>query len=103
MTLLSWRNSFYCEVFAERGSAHVDCLCKWGPSTLTIRERIFPSGKPTEQRFTVERPDPTWALEYEHFKQLCRLGGNNLGTDIWIDSIFTRFDAQHEGHKTCAA
>jgi scyllo-inositol 2-dehydrogenase (NADP+) len=94
MTLLSWRNSFYCEVFAEGGSAHVDCLCKWGPSTLTIRQRILPSGKPTEERFTVERPDPTWAVEYEHFKGLCQTGGTNIGTDIWIDSVLSGFHQQ---------
>jgi hypothetical protein len=103
MTLLSWRNSFYCEVFAEQGSAHVDCLCKWGPSTLTIRQRIFPSGKPTEERFVVERPDPTWALEYEHFKRLCQTGGTNIDTDIWIDSIFTSLHSQLGGTAAWAA
>jgi scyllo-inositol 2-dehydrogenase (NADP+) len=32
MTLLSWRNHFTCDVFAEHGSAHISSLCKWGPS-----------------------------------------------------------------------
>ena len=32
MTLLSWRNHFTCDVFAENGSAHISSLCKWGPS-----------------------------------------------------------------------
>ena len=103
MTLLSWRNGFYCEVFAERGSAHVDCLCKWGPSTLTLRQRIFPSGKPTEQRFVVERPDPTWALEYEHFLGLCQRGGTNIDTDVWINSIFSNFHGQLGGTEKWAA
>ena len=31
MTLLSWRNHFTCDVFAENGSAHIRSLCKWGP------------------------------------------------------------------------
>ena len=34
MTLLSWRNHFTCDVFAENGSAHIQSLCKWGPSDL---------------------------------------------------------------------
>jgi hypothetical protein len=29
--------------------------------------------------------DPTWAAEYHHFKQLCRHGTSNIGTDIWIN------------------
>ena len=37
MTLLSWRNHFTCDIFAENGSAHIESLCKWGPSTFTLR------------------------------------------------------------------
>ena len=49
MTLLSWRNHFTCDVFAENGSAHISSLCKWGPSEFTHRTRILPSGRPPEQ------------------------------------------------------
>ena len=38
MTLLMWRNHFTCDVFAENGSAHIESLCKWGPSTFTQRD-----------------------------------------------------------------
>ncbi|NQU55740.1 MAG: Gfo/Idh/MocA family oxidoreductase, partial [Rhodospirillales bacterium] len=44
MTMLSWRNHFTCDVLAENGSAHIDSLCKWGPSTFTRRTRVLPSG-----------------------------------------------------------
>ena len=37
MTLLSWRNHHTSDVFAEKGSAHIESLCKWGPSTFTVR------------------------------------------------------------------
>ncbi len=84
-TLLSWRNSFHCDIFAEKGSAHIDCLCKWGPSTLTVRSRVLPSGRPPEERSVLEKADPTWALEYEHFKALCGCGETNLANDIWIN------------------
>ena len=86
-SLVSWRNTFNIDVIGEMGSAHVHGLCKWGPSTLTVRKRVFPSGRPEEQMKTVSGPDPTWELEYAHFKQLCRTGGTNLENDLWIGSV----------------
>ena len=71
MTLLSWRNHFTCDLFAERGSAHIRSLCKWGPSTFTLHTRILPSGRPPEESVTLVQDDPTWAEEYRHFKALC--------------------------------
>lgn len=83
-TLLSWRNTFSLDLYGELGSAHIQCLCKWGPSTLTVRKRIFPSGRPEETVETLEQPDPTWKLEYDHFLALCRTGGGNWENDLWI-------------------
>src|SRR5438034_6815003 len=74
MTLLMWRNHFTCDVLAERGSAHIQSLCKWGPSLFTKRTRVLPSGYPPEEIETLVQDDPTWALEYAHFKSLCRAG-----------------------------
>jgi scyllo-inositol 2-dehydrogenase (NADP+) len=86
MSMLSYRNTFHADVIGERGSAHIDCLCKWGPSTLTVRKRVFPSGRPGEESATLVCPDPTWAREYEHFQNLCRNPANNLTNDVWIQS-----------------
>jgi hypothetical protein len=86
-TLLSWRNWFTLDVVGEKGSAHVVGLCKWGPSSLIVRTRVLPSGKPPEESRVLEQSDPTWALEYEHFKRLCRTGGTNIATDIWINDL----------------
>jgi predicted dehydrogenase len=83
-TLLSWRNTFGLDLFGELGSAHINCLCKWGPSTLTVRTRVLPSGRPAETIEVLEQPDPTWELEYNYFLELCRNGGTNLENDIWI-------------------
>jgi predicted dehydrogenase len=88
MTLLSWRNTFRCDVFAEHGTAHIDGLCKWGPSTFTLRHRILPSGRPTEEAETLVCPDPTWKAEYAHFLGLCRQPGTNLDNDLWINGVF---------------
>ena len=87
ITLLSWRNHFYADVLAEKGSAHISSLCKWGPSTFTRRDRKLPSGRPDEQSITLVQPDPTWELEYLHFKKLCETGGSNIENDIWINSV----------------
>ena len=59
MTLLSWRNHFTCDVLAEKGSAHIDSLCKWGPTTFRHRTRVLPSGRPEEEEETLEQDDPT--------------------------------------------
>ncbi len=90
MSLLSWRNHFVAEIYGERGSAHIDSLCKWGPSSLTLRRRELPSGRPRESVRTLIEPDPTWALEYAHFKRLCAAGtGGNLAHDRLIHHHLT--------------
>jgi len=85
-SMVSWRNTFTHDIFGEHGSVHVFCLCKWGPSTFTIRRRVLPSGRPEEQVETIEMKDPTWSLEYEQFKKLCATGRSNLDNDIWIQN-----------------
>jgi len=86
LSLLSWRNHFYADIFAEKGSAHISSLCKWGPSTFVVRDRKVPSGRPDEESVILTQSDPTWSLEYEHFKNLCRSGVSNLENDIWINN-----------------
>jgi predicted dehydrogenase len=95
MSLISWRNHFTCDVFAERGSAHIESLCKWGPSTFTRRTRVLPSGRPAEISETLIQDDPTWALEYDRFKRLCASGtATDLSNDIWLDRVLTRLGAE---------
>jgi scyllo-inositol 2-dehydrogenase (NADP+) len=87
-TLLSWRNTFGLDLIGERGSIHVTGLCKWGPSSLIVRDRVLPSGRPAEQVDTLEQSDPTWAIEYDHFRELCaRRDGTNIENDIWINGV----------------
>ncbi len=87
MTLLSWRNHFTCDLFAENGSAHISSLCKWGPTTFTRRTRVLPSGRPTEDNETLEQDDPTWEAEYAHFKSLCLNGAEtDLSGDVWLNA-----------------
>ena len=88
MTLLSWRNHFTCDIFGEKGTAHIRSLCKWGPATFTHRTRVLPSGRPVEEVETLEQEDPTWALEYAHFKALCERGeSTDLSNDLWLNRL----------------
>src|SRR5215813_9905204 len=95
MTLLMWRNHFTCDILAEHGSAHLQSLCKWGPSAFTKRSRVLPSGRPPEETQTLVQDDPTWALEYAHFKTLCLSGAKtDLSNDIWLHRVLQRLSAQ---------
>lgn len=95
MSLLSWRNHFTCDLYAENGSAHIESLCKWGPSTFTVRRRVLPSGRPPEDAVVLTRPDPTWELEYAHFKELCAAGtGSNIATDLWLNDVLGRLSRE---------
>ena len=99
MTLLSWRNHFTCDVFAERGTVHIRSLCKWGPTTFTYRTRILPSGRPPEESVTLVQDDPTWALEYARFKSLCQQGAaTDLSNDLWLNRLLRQLgeDVQKE-------
>ena len=95
MTLLAWRNHFTCDVLAENGTAHIESLCKWGPTTFTHRTRILPSGRPPEQATTLVSEDPTWALEYHHFKTLIAdKVPTDLGNDRWLLRVLGRLSAE---------
>lgn len=91
MTLLSWRNHFTCDIFAEKGTAHIESLCKWGPSRFTVRRRVLPSGRPPEEAVILVQDDPTWEAEYAHFKSLCASGAaTDLTDDLWLNAMLRR-------------
>lgn len=95
VTLLSWRNHFTCDVFAEHGSAHIESLCKWGPATFTVRRRVLPSGVPPTESVTLSEADPTWAVEYEHFKGLIAARARtDLSGDLWLHRVLDGLAAE---------
>ncbi len=97
MTLLSWRNHFTCDVLAEKGTAHIESLCKWGPTRFIHRTRILPSGRPPEQAITLVQDDPTWELEYAHFKRLVSDGAQtDLANDRWLLRVLGKLSADAE-------
>lgn len=87
-TMLSWRNDFWCDIRGSEGSLHLSSLCKWGPTTITVRGRVRPSGRPDERTETLVQSDPTWAAEFGHFLGLIEAGDpGNLDTSREIARI----------------
>ncbi|MCC6471360.1 MAG: Gfo/Idh/MocA family oxidoreductase [Alphaproteobacteria bacterium] len=102
MTLLQWRNHFTCDVLAEKGTAHIRSLCKWGPSTFTHRTRILPSGRPPEESVTLVQDDPTWEAEYAHFKRIVLAKQpTDLSGDLWLGRTLRRLG--HDAVKAAGA
>jgi hypothetical protein len=52
---------------------------------------VLPSGRPPEEQVTLVQEDPTWALEYAHFRQLCKAGARTeLGNDVWLNRLLRK-------------
>ncbi len=95
MTLLMWRNHFTCDILAERGTAHIASLCKWGPASFIRRTRVLPAGPPPETIETLTQDDPTWSAEYAHFRSLCeRAAPTDLSNDLWLHRVLSRLGDQ---------
>ena len=53
-------------------AAHIQSLCKWGPSDVHhAHARAAERAARRRSASTLVQDDPTWALEYAHFKALC--------------------------------
>jgi len=94
MSLLSWRNHFFADVVGEKGSAHIESLCKWGPSSFTRRTRVLPSGRPDEECSTLVQEDPTWQAEWLYFQKMCQSATSNIDNDIWINTQLNKLMSQ---------
>jgi predicted dehydrogenase len=99
LSLVSWRNHFRADIYGEKGSAHISSLCKWGPSTFTLRKRLLPSGKPPEESIILTQEDPTWQEEYYHFKKMCAQKENNLSNDLWIQEKLQDLFSQTQNER----
>ena len=95
MTMLMWKNHFTCDILAENGTAHIESLCKWGPTKFVVRKRILPSGTPNETNSILTQPDPTWKSEYLLFKKLVDKNKNiNLDWQINLNNILKNLSNQ---------
>ena len=84
VSVIDWRNKFEANIIGEKGSIHINSLCKWGPSKLTVRKRIFPSGKPKERIIKKICNDPTWKIEEKYFRKISKQKINNFSNDVLI-------------------
>jgi predicted dehydrogenase len=67
MTYCMWKNSFSLDILGSKGSINMRNLCKWGPSELSVGQRVFPSGIPIMNKKILKINDPTWRLEHNFF------------------------------------
>ncbi len=67
-----WKNIFSLEVFAERGSLHVEGLGgSYGPESLRCFRRKSEGGVPDGQSWDYPGPDTSWELEWQDFLGGC--------------------------------
>ena len=63
-----WKNLFSLEIFAEKGSLHMEGLGgSYGAESLRCYRRRPQGGAPDEQRWDFEGPDLSWELEWRDF------------------------------------
>jgi|TARA_B110001452_G_scaffold104115_1_gene86369 scyllo-inositol 2-dehydrogenase (NADP+) len=87
MSYTMWKNSFHLDLIGSKGSLHVDSLCKWSNSKLSIRKRKFPSGIPKEKIIIYKKGDPTWKIENKFFINKVKLKSKtSLKKDILINT-----------------
>jgi hypothetical protein len=56
---------------------------------------VLPSGRPPEETTTLVQDDPTWALEYAHFKRLCdSRAKTDLASDLWLHRVLQRLSGE---------
>ena len=92
MTYCMWKNDFFCDIIAKKGSIHMSSLCKWDKTILKIRKRKFPSGKPWEKKIEMKSKDPTWNLELINLRKLIKIKKkNDFSRDIWINNNLKNF------------
>ena len=93
MTMCMWKNHHTSDLIGSKGSAHISSLCKWGPTSFTVRRRIFPSGLPKEKIKTLIMKDPTWKLEHDHFfKLIKKKTKTSFKNDIWIFKVLKKME-----------
>ena len=83
---MSWRNHFTCDVLAEKGSAHIESLCKWGPTTFThahARAAERPAAR-GDGDAGAGRPD--LGARIRAFQAVCapRRRATDLDNDLWL-------------------
>lgn len=85
LSIVNWKNFFCLDIIGSKGSLHINGLCKWGPSILTINKRVYPSGHPKQKVKSLVMSDPTWASEEKYFKKISSKNYDNLNENLLIN------------------
>ncbi len=96
MTLCSWENSFNFDIIGSNGSIHMNSLCKWSNSEVSLKSRKYPSGFPKVKKFLFKKGDPSWKKEHHFFKKMIRQKRNKTTflKDILISNSLTKLNNQ---------
>jgi predicted dehydrogenase len=94
MTLLSWRNHFTCDLFAEKGSAHIRSLCN-GVRPPSRCARACCLRAPAEDYDTLEQPDPDLGSRVRAFQVAVREPRPaDLARDLWLQRMLRKLGDQ---------
>lgn len=93
MSFLSWKNNCKIELVGENGAIHLQGLCKWTGSELTVFERSRPSGPPKVRHQKLTGPDVTWKKDIDFFETQVAAGKTSFENDRWISQTLERLSA----------
>ena len=79
-----WKNIFSMDIYGEKGSLHMNGLCKWKGSELTLRKRVYPAGIPKEKKWFVKGPDLTWVKDFNYFERVIKTTTTTYENDLQI-------------------
>ena len=93
MTLLSWRNHFTCDIFAENGIGAHQFAVQMGTVVASRCARaVLPSGRPPEETMTSGARRSDLGDRIRAFQERCartaRVG--DLADDLWLNRTLRR-------------
>jgi len=95
MTLLMWRNHFHMRHPGRAWLGTYRVALQVGPFSVHPAQPRAAERAPVRGDCDAGADDPTWALEYAHFKALCAGGAKtDLSSDIWLHRVLTRLGAE---------
>lgn len=92
---VTWKNIFSIDIYGEKGSVHMNSLCKWGKSELIIRKRVLPSGIPLEKITSTKGPDISWKKDFLYFEKMIKENKCSVDNDLQISKALKNMTKPH--------
>lgn len=84
-SMIHWKNTFEIDIYGEKGSLHQRGLSKWGETSLSIRQRQYPSGPPKEEFIIrTNTTDDTLTKDFAIFESLCQTKQTSYNDDLRV-------------------